>query len=250
MKPLIAANWKLHKLPSELDAWVKELHTALERVDRARLELALCAPYTHLSALGQALAGTSIRLGAQDVSAHTQGAYTGEVAAAMLRDLGVHYVIVGHSERRAQHHEDDALVRAKVAAVREAGLTPILCVGETLDEREAGGAEAVVLRQLEAALEGLTPDTAEDIVIAYEPVWAIGTGETATDADAQAMCGAVRGKLRELIPNLADEVRILYGGSMKGANAAGLLAQPDINGGLIGSASLDAASLAEIAAAC
>ena len=248
MKPLIAANWKLHKLPSEMDAWVKELHSALESVDTERLELALCAPYTHLPALEQALAGTSIKLGAQDVSAHDAGAYTGEVAAAMLKDLGVCYVIVGHSERRAQHHEDDALVRAKVAAVRKAGLVPILCVGETLAEREAGQAEAVVLRQLEAALEGFTLD-ADALVIAYEPVWAIGTGETATDADAQAMCGAIRGKLRELTPS-ADAVRILYGGSMKGANAAGLLAQTDVNGGLIGSASLDATSLAEIAAAC
>ena len=248
MKPLIAANWKLHKLPSDMDAWVKELHSALESVDTERLELALCAPYTHLPALGQALTGTSIRLGAQDVSAHGAGAYTGEVAAAMLKDVGVHFVIVGHSERRAHHHEDDALVRAKVAAVSEAGLVPILCVGETLSEREAGQAETVVLRQLGVALEGFTPD-ADALVIAYEPVWAIGTGKTATDADAQAMCGAVRGKLGELTPS-ADHVRILYGGSMKGSNAAGLLAQPDISGGLIGSASLDAASLAEIAAAC
>ena len=250
MKPLIAANWKLHKLPSEMDAWVKELHGALKSVDTERLELTLCAPYTHLPALREALNGSSVKLGAQDVSAHTEGAYTGEVAAAMLGDLGVHYVIVGHSERRAQHHEDDALVRAKVAAVREAGLVPILCVGETLAEREAGQAEAVVLRQLGAALEGSTLETAESLVVAYEPVWAIGTGKTATDADAQAMCGALRGKLRELTPDLANHVRILYGGSMKGANATGLLAQPDINGGLIGSASLDAASLAEIAAAC
>lgn len=214
-----------------------------------RLELALCAPYTHLSSLQQALAGSAIELGAQDVSAHSAGAYTGEVAASMLADLGVHYVIVGHSERRAHHHEDDALIQAKVAAVREAGLVPILCVGETLGEREAGQAEAVTLRQLEAALAGSTPD-AEALVVAYEPVWAIGTGKTATDGDAQAMCGTIRGKLLELMPDLAGAVRILYGGSMKGANAAGLLAQPDIDGGLIGSASLDAASLAEIAAAC
>lgn len=249
MKPLIAANWKLHKLPSELDAWVSALHTALESVDMERLELALCAPYTHLSSLQQALAGSDIKLGAQDVSAHSAGAYTGEVAASMLADLGVRYVIVGHSERRAHHHEDDALVGAKVAAVREAGLVPILCVGETLGEREAGQAEAVTLRQLEAALAGSTP-YAEALVVAYEPVWAIGTGKTATDGDAQAMCGTIRGKLLELIGDSAGAVRILYGGSMKGANAAGLLAQPDINGGLIGSASLDAASLAEIAAAC
>lgn len=248
MKPLIAANWKLYKLPSELGAWVKELQTALKSVDMERLELALCAPYTHLPALQQALEGSPVKLGAQDVSAHAEGAYTGEVAASMLGDLGVHYVIVGHSERRAHHHEDDALVHTKVAAVRKAGLVPILCVGETLAERESGEAEAVVLRQLGAALEGVTLE-ADTLVIAYEPVWAIGTGKTATDRDAQAMCRAVRGKLGELTTS-ADEVRILYGGSMKEGNAAGLLAQPDISGGLIGSASLSAASLAEIAAAC
>jgi len=250
MRPLIAANWKLHKLPSEMDAWVRELHAALSGVELERLELALCAPYTHLPALQKAMAGGDIRLGAQDVSAHGKGAYTGEVAAAMLKDLGVHYVIVGHSERREYHGEDDALVRAKVAAARSEGLVPILCVGEKLGEREAGRAEAVTLGQLEAALEGFTLENADDLVIAYEPVWAIGTGKTATDGDAQAMCGAIRGKLRELMPDLAAEVRVLYGGSMKGDNAAGLLAQPDINGGLIGSASLDAASLAKIAAAC
>jgi triosephosphate isomerase (TIM) len=250
MKPLIAANWKLHKLPSEVDAWVKDLHAALAGVDTARVELALCAPYTHLAALQQALSGSEIKLGAQDVSAHDKGAYTGEVAAAMLKDLGVHYVIVGHSERREYHREDDELVRAKVAAVRAEGLVPILCVGEKLAEREAGRAEAVTLGQLGAALRGLDLAGADDLVIAYEPVWAIGTGKTATDDDAQAMCRAIRGKLRELRPELTDEVRVLYGGSMKGENAAGLLAQPDINGGLIGSASLDAGSLAAIAAAC
>ncbi len=250
MKPLIAANWKLHKLPSEMDAWVRELHAALSGVDRAQLELALCAPFTHLTSLKQALNGSDIKLGAQDVSAHAKGAYTGEVAAAMLADLGVHYVIVGHSERREYHREDDALVRAKVEAVLESGLAPILCVGEKLAEREVGQAEAVTLQQLDAALSGLSVAHAEGLVIAYEPIWAIGTGKTATDDDAQAMCGTIRGKLRELLPDLADEVRILYGGSMKGDNAAGLLAQPDINGGLVGSASLDAASLAAIAAAC
>lgn len=250
MRPLIAANWKLHKLPSEMSAWVDELRTALEGVDMERLELVLCAPFTHLSALHGVLEGSAVKLGAQDVSAHDKGAYTGEVAAAMLADLGVRYVVVGHSERREYHREDDTLVRAKVEAVLGGDLIPILCVGEKLDEREAGQAEAVTLRQLDAALNGLYISSAEGLVIAYEPVWAIGTGKTATNDDAQAMCGGIRGKLRELLPDLADEVRVLYGGSMKGGNAAGLLAQPDINGGLIGSASLDAASLAEIAAAC
>ena len=250
MKPLIAANWKLHKLPSEVAAWVTDLHGALETADMDRLELALCAPFTHLPALQTALSGSDVKSGAQDVSAHEKGAYTGEVSAAMLRDVGAHYVIVGHSERREYHAEDDALARAKVRAVLESGLVPILCVGERLEQREAGQAETVTLGQLRAALEGVTLTSADELVIAYEPVWAIGTGKTATDADAQALCGAIRGELRNLMPKVADEVRILYGGSMKGDNAPGLLAQPDINGGLIGSASLDAASLAKIAAAC
>lgn len=250
MKPLIAANWKLHKLPSEMNAWIQDLHTALKDVEMGGLELALCAPYTHLPALQGALKESVVKLGAQDVSAHSGGAYTGEVAAAMLKDVGVHFVIVGHSERREYHAEDDALVRAKLTAVQEAGLVPILCVGEKLEQREAGEAEAFTLGQLRAALGGLSFSSAEELVIAYEPVWAIGTGKTATDEDAQAMCGAIRGELRKLLPELAGDVRILYGGSMKGDNAAGLLAQLDINGGLIGSASLDAASLAKIAAAC
>ncbi len=250
MEPLIAANWKLHKLPSEVNAWVKALYTALKDVEVGGLELALCAPYTHLPALKEALANGDIKLGAQDVSAHDKGAYTGEVAAAMLQDVGVHFVIVGHSERREYHAEDDALVRAKLTAVQEAGLVPILCIGERLEQRESGEAETFTLGQLRAALGGLSFSSAKEFVIAYEPVWAIGTGKTATNEDAQEMCGAIRGELRTLMPDLADNVRILYGGSMKGSNAAGLLAQPDINGGLIGSASLDAASLAEIARAC
>ena len=250
MKPLIAAIWKLHKLPSEVAAWVTDLHRALETLDTDRLELALCAPFTHLPALQAALSGSSVKSGAQDVSAHDKGAYTGDVSTAMLRDVGVHYVIVGHSERREYHAEDDTLVGAKVRAVLESGLVPILCIGERLEQREAGQAETVTLGQLRAALEGVTLTSADELVIAYEPVWAIGTGKTATDADAQALCGAIRGELRNLMPEVADEVRVLYGGSMKGDNAAGLLAQPDINGGLIGSASLDVASLAKIAAAC
>lgn len=250
MKPLIAANWKLHKLPSEVGAWVQELHRALETIDTDRLELALCAPFTHLPALQAALSGGDIKSGAQDVSAHDTGAYTGEVSAAMLGDVGVHYVIVGHSERRDLHAEDDALARAKVKTVLKSGLVPILCVGERLEQREAGQAEAVTLGQLRAALAGVTLASDDELVVAYEPVWAIGTGKTATDADAQALCGAIRGELQNLMPEFANGIRILYGGSMKGDNAPGLLAQPDINGGLIGSASLDAASLAKIAAAC
>jgi len=250
MKPLIAANWKMNKLPSEVPGWVEELQGHLDGLpNRAQVELAICAPFTHLPVLGEALGGTGVALGAQDVSAHEEGAYTGEVSAAMLKDLGVQYVIVGHSERRAYHAEDDALVHDKLERVLAHGLSPILCVGERLEEREAGRAEAVTLGQLEAALKGTSLESAETLVIAYEPVWAIGTGKTATEEDAQEMCGAIRGKLQDLYPDVAGEVRILYGGSMKPDNAAGLLAQPDVNGGLIGGASLDAAALAKIAAA-
>lgn len=249
MKPLIAANWKMHKLPSEVTAWASDFEAALADTDRSRFDLAICAPFTHLSALAAALDGTGVAVGAQDVSSHAEGAYTGEVSAAMLKDLGVRYVIVGHSERRAYHHED-ALVRGKLERVLESGMTPILCVGETLQEREGGRAREVTLGQLRGALEGVALGNAGGLVVAYEPVWAIGTGKTATDADAQEMCGAIRAALKELLPELGGAVRILYGGSMKGDNAAGLLAQPDIQGGLVGSASLDARSLAQIAAAC
>ncbi len=257
MKPLIAANWKMNKLPSEVAAWAQDLEAALAgvdmAVDTARLELAVCAPFTHLPALGAALSkggvAREIALGAQDVSRFHEGAYTGEVSAPMLKDLGVRYAIVGHSERREYHREDDALVRGKLEATLKSGLVPILCVGERLEEREAGQAEAVTLGQLEAALENVPITDAGALVVAYEPVWAIGTGKTATDADAQALCGAIRQKLQQLYP-VGSEVRILYGGSMKPDNAAGLLSQADINGGLIGSASLDAEGLAKIAAAC
>lgn len=249
MKPLIAANWKMNKLPSEVAAWADGLQTAFAEVDPARVEVAVCAPFTHLSVLVEALEGSGVAAGAQDVSRFHEGAYTGEVSAPMLKDLGVRYVITGHSERRAYHHEDDALVQGKVKMVLLSGLVPILCVGERLEEREAGRAEAVTLGQLETGLQGIWLDNAERLVIAYEPVWAIGSGKSATDADAQKMCGTIRQKLRELYPHLAD-LRILYGGSMKAENAAALLAQPDINGGLIGSASLNAEGLAEIAAAC
>lgn len=249
MKPLIAANWKLNKLPSDVSSWLDALKKALEDVDLSRADVAVCAPYTHLVALKEA-AGEHIGVGAQDCSAHEAGAYTGEVSVAMLKDLGVQYVIVGHSERREYHHEDDATVHAKVKAVLEEGLVPILCVGEKLEEREAGNAESVTLGQLGAALADVTLNDAAALVIAYEPIWAIGTGKTATDDDAQAMCWTIRKKLEELYPEYASEIRVLYGGSMKPDNALGLLRQSDINGGLIGSASLDASSLAQIADAC
>lgn len=249
MKPFIAGNWKMNKLPSEAEAWASSFLKGLQHSPHDNVDIAICAPFTHLAGLSAVLVASPVKLGAQDLSAHASGAYTGEVAAAMLRDLGVHYVIIGHSERRAYHHEDDALVHAKVHAAMAAELVPIVCIGESLEQREADQAQAVTLGQLRAALEGVTLSEAKQLVIAYEPIWAIGTGKTATDDDAQEMCAAIRGALRELYPALADEVQLLYGGSMKPGNAAGLLAQADINGGLIGGASLQEKDMLELISA-
>ncbi len=248
IQPLIAGNWKMNRLPSEAVQWLRELLGELEETpDREeRSQLLLCVPFTHLPGMAQAAFGSPVALGAQDVSQHEEGAYTGEVSAAMLADLGVRYVIVGHSERRQYHSEDDATVAAKARRAHEHGLTPIVCVGESREERDAGRAVEVVLGQLAGSLAGLEPSSADEIVIAYEPVWAIGTGLTATADDAQEMSGAIRQALGNILPDLADDVRILYGGSMKPSNAAELLGQPDVNGGLIGGASLDVGDLLAI----
>jgi len=239
--PLIAGNWKMNRLPSEAQAWLRDLLARLEAdADRgSRSELLLCVPFTHLAGMSELAFGTPVGIGAQDVSRHEAGAYTGEVSAPMLADLGVRYVIVGHSERREYHAEDDATVNAKAQRALAHGLTPIVCVGERQAERDAGRAVEVVLGQLAGALEGLEPGSAERLVVAYEPVWAIGTGRTATADDAQEMCAAVRGALRERYPAFGARLRVLYGGSMKPSNAAELLAKPDVNGGLIGGASLE-----------
>lgn len=233
--PLIAGNWKMNKLPSEAPDWASSLASALQS---PKAEVLICAPFTHLAGLRMVL-GPNLKLGAQDVSQHAEGAFTGEVSAAMLKDLGVGYVIIGHSERRQYHHEHDALVNAKIKSALGQGLVPILCVGESLDQREAGQAEHVVITQLKAGLTDVTLDQANDLVIAYEPIWAIGTGKTATADDAQAMSATIRTVLTELYPEQASAMRILYGGSMKPSNAKELLEKPDINGGLIGGASLN-----------
>ncbi|HET8984993.1 MAG TPA: triose-phosphate isomerase [Trueperaceae bacterium] len=273
-RALIAGNWKMHKLPSEASAWLRDLLDALAAgatADAAsvapvgatlgaaagapagatsgRAEVALLVPFTHLPGMAKAAFGTGVGIGAQDLSSHASGAYTGEVSGAMLKDAGATYVIVGHSERRAYHHEDDALVNAKLAAARGAGLVPILCVGESRAERDAGAANSVVRGQLSGAFAGFELDDAAELVVAYEPVWAIGTGLTATAADAQEMSAFIRSALRERFGAVGAGVRVLYGGSMKPTNAAELLAKPDIDGGLIGGASLDVADLRAIAAA-
>jgi len=240
----------MHKLPSEATAWLRELLAALPADAAAGpAEVVLLVPFTHLPGMAKLAFGSGVGIGAQDLSSHTAGAYTGEVSGAMLRDAGAAYVIVGHSERRAYHHEDDDLVNAKVAAATAAALVPILCVGESRAERDAGAATSVVLRQLAGALAGLDLGDAASLVVAYEPVWAIGTGLTATADDAQQMSAVIRGALRERYGAVGAGVRVLYGGSMKPANAAELLAKPDIDGGLIGGASLEVADLLAIAAA-
>jgi triosephosphate isomerase len=236
-KAIIAGNWKMNKLASEVPDFAAAL---LQRWQPAeQVELALCVPFPLIPALNQAVAGTAVRVGAQDVSAHEAGAYTGEVSAAMLADLPVTYTIVGHSERRGYHGETDEIVNAKLHALLGAGIRPILCVGESLAQRDAGQALNFVAEQVQAGLGGVTSEQMAQVVVAYEPIWAIGTGRTATDDQAQEVCGHIRKTIAALYgERLAQSVSILYGGSMNEKNAAGLLAQPDIDGGLIGGASL------------
>lgn len=242
--PLVVANWKMNGDRAANDA----LLTALTGSEKARsAETIVCPPYPYLQQVQALLDGSGIGLGAQDCSHSDAGAYTGEVSAGMLADLGCDWVILGHSERRQYHLESDALVAAKLAAVQRAGLKPIVCVGETREQRESGEAEAVVKAQLEGALSDL--QSLEGVVIAYEPVWAIGTGLTATPAQAQDMHVHIRAVLGEMDAQGAAETRILYGGSVKADNAAELFAQPDIDGALVGGASLDAEAFAAIASA-
>ena len=239
-KKLVVGNWKMngsHKANAEL----------LDGITGARpfgCDVAVCPPFPFLSETAVALAASDIRWGAQDCSAHEQGAYTGEVSAAMLHEFGCRYAIVGHSERRAYHHESDQLVADKAKAALARGVTPIVCVGETLAEREAGHTDEVVKRQLSAVVHTLTHCIGE-IVVAYEPVWAIGTGRTATPEQAQAVHALLRAQLHAATPH-ADAMKILYGGSVKPDNAASLFAQPDIDGGLIGGAALKSADFVAI----
>lgn len=247
--PLIAGNWKMHTTPTEASVWVGALLVELAATPIKGVDLTLHVPFTHQATLATLLSGSPVALGAQDVSAHTTGAYTGEVAASMLRDLGTRMVVVGHSERRADHHESDALVSAKAAAVMAEAMVPVVCVGELEAERAAGRHEEVVVGQLRGSLAGLHLNNPTELVVAYEPVWAIGTGRTATAADAQAMCALTRTVLREIFGELGEAVRVLYGGSMKPDNAAELCAQSDIDGGLVGGASLERTSFLAIARA-
>ena len=240
---LIAGNWKMNGSLSANEALVR----AVQAGAATGCQVAMCVPSVYLSQVQSLVAGSGIWLGAQDVSAHEQGAYTGEISAAMLRDIGVRCCIVGHSERRQHHSESDALVAMKAKQALAAGITPIVCLGETLAEREAGSTADVVRRQLAAVIH-LNGHCISEIVLAYEPVWAIGTGKTASPEQAQQVHALLRAQLRAATVQ-ADRVSIVYGGSMNAANAASLLAQPDIDGGLVGGASLKAADFLSIVAA-
>ena len=243
-KTVIAGNWKMNQLASGVPAFMDVLKADLYCVPGE--EVVLCVPFPLIPAMAAAAEGTCVKVGAQDVSSHEKGAYTGEVSADMLADLGVSYCIVGHSERRAYHCESDALVNSKIAALLAKGVTPILCVGESLEQRDAGETLRVVSSQLAADFAGFDAAQARKIVIAYEPIWAIGTGRTATSEQAQEVCSFIREYLAEQLYDwdTARAMSILYGGSMNASNGAELLAQMDIDGGLIGGASLKPADFA------
>jgi triosephosphate isomerase len=244
MKKLIAGNWKMNGSVASNVALVR---TLLGSSADWKCAVVVCVPAPYLGQVKSLVDGSSIELGAQDVSQHESGAFTGEVSAAMLREFGTRYVIVGHSERRQYHAESDSAVAIKAQRALAAGVTPIVCVGETLAERDAGKTEEVVKRQLAAVIH-TNGHCISEIVVAYEPVWAIGTGKTATPAQAQQVHAVLRAQLRAASAQ-ADRVHILYGGSMNAANAAELLSQPDIDGGLVGGASLKAADFLSIIAA-
>ena len=241
---MVVGNWKLNGQSDTNQHLLQELLPLLPQTDA--VEVGVCPPYPYLDSLGQGLAGSSVALGAQNVSVEATGAYTGEVAATMLADVGCSLVIVGHSERRALYGDSDALVAQRSQQALAAGLCPIVCVGESLEEREAGSTLAVVERQLQAVLDGLEPQQLAQIVVAYEPVWAIGTGRTASPEQAQEVHAHLRGLLVLANAAAAQQVRILYGGSVKADNAADLFAQADIDGALVGGASLVAADFAAI----
>ena len=249
--PLMAGNWKMNLDHHQATHLVQKLAWTLKdaKHDYASVEVAVMVPFTDLRSVQTLVDADKLELGygAQDVSAHTEGAYTGEISPLMLAKLGCRYVVVGHSERREYHGEDDALVAAKARSAFGQGIVPIVCVGEGLDIRKEGRQVEYTLAQVEGSLAGLTDEQVAQVVVAYEPVWAIGTGEVATPADAQEVCEAIRGKLREMFsPEIADAVRVLYGGSVKSGNIAAIMAEADVDGALVGGASLDAEEFAKI----
>jgi triosephosphate isomerase len=248
-KPLVAGNWKMHNTHFEAIALTQKLAFALTGQDFDATDVAVLPPFTALRSVQTLIEGDRLRLGygAQDISPHDDGAYTGDVSGRMLAKLGCQYVLVGHSERRQYHGEDDAVVNAKLKAALRYGITPVLCVGETLEVRQAGHALSHNLAQLDGGLAGVSGEQVAGLVIAYEPVWAIGTGEVATPQDAQEGCAGIRRRVSAVHGDaVAAGVRILYGGSVKSGNMAAIMAQPDIDGGLVGGASLDAGEFVRI----
>ena len=247
--PLMAGNWKMNENHLEAIALVQKLAFTLSDKDFSRVDVAVLPPFTALRSVQTLVEGDRLRLayGAQDLSPHDKGAYTGDVSGPMLAKLGCDYVLAGHSERRQYHHEDDALVNAKVKAAFRNGITPILCVGETLDVRQQGRQVSHCVGQVQGGLDGLTAEQVAGMVIAYEPIWAIGTGEVASPQDAQEACAAIRECVSAVHDHeTAASLRILYGGSVKSDNVAPIMAQPDVNGALVGGASLDAGEFAKI----
>lgn len=243
-RPLVAGNWKLNGSR----VLVADLVDAIVRGtgDAASVDVAVCPTFVHIPLAMERAGDSRLAVGSQDVSDETEGAFTGEVSAPMLAEYGCRYAIVGHSERRARHGESDGVVAAKARIAGAAGLTPIVCVGESLEQRDAGETVGVVRRQLETVLDELGTDEFHGSVVAYEPIWAIGTGRTASPEQAQEVHAALRERLAERDAGLGDDTRVIYGGSVKSANAAALFAQPDIDGALVGGASLDAAGFLDI----
>ena len=250
-KPLIAGNWKMNLNHFEAIALVQKIAFSLPDKYFDKVNVTVIPPFTDLRSVQTLVDGDKLRLtyGAQDLSQHDSGAYTGDISGAFLAKLGCTFVVVGHSERRTYHHEDDALVAAKAVAAFRHGLIPIVCIGEHLDVREAGNHVEYNVTQLRGSLAGLTNEQLTDVVIAYEPVWAIGTGRVASAADAQEVCGAIRAELAELAnPQIAAGIRVLYGGSVNAKNIGELAAQEDVDGALVGGASLDGEQFATLSA--
>lgn len=242
-KPIIAGNWKMHKTIAEALGFVNEVK---DRVNNDKVEAVICAPFTLLKDLKQATKGTNIKIGAQNMHFEEKGAFTGEISPLMLKELDMDYVVIGHSERRQYFNETDETVNKKVLKALEVGIDPILCVGETLEEREAGNTKDVCKVQVEKALENVSKEDLAKVVIAYEPVWAIGTGKTATSEDANDVIAYIREVVANLYGELANEVRIQYGGSVKPSNVAEIMNQSDIDGALVGGASLEANDYVEL----
>lgn len=237
-RSIVAANWKLHGQLSMISSLLQPIDAHAEKY--SQVEVVVCPPFPYLAACKQVIQSNNVFLGAQSVAAEKQGAYTGEVAAEMLQEVGCSYVIVGHSERRQYYGENDQVVASKVSRALAAGLTPILCVGESLEQREQGQMKDVIINQLNAVVNEVGIDRISQAVIAYEPIWAIGTGKTASPEQAQEVHSIIRSELAQHSAEVSQQTRILYGGSVKADNAAELFSQPDIDGGLIGGASLDA----------